>query len=846
MFAFSMKEQTMKILQVTAHYPPDFVSGGTLIPQRFALAVRNQGHESFVFAGCLNGLEALEVRDTIEKEIPVRWVGTSSFLAWFDERNYHNPDIAQHFQQYIDEIKPDIVHFHSIHTLGADMVRIAREAGARTILTMHDFWWVCARQFLANRELKPCSLVVECGECACAKTHEWLLERDRWLAQFFDDLDCICAPSRTAGDVLCANGIPEEKLVITENGVDAFECHTSAQTRDSISFMYAGGEAELKGYDVLKKACQSANVPDGTRLNLYNASADGFPQWVHSKPAYGRENLADIFSQHEVLILPSIMRESHSILTREALSAGLAVIATDTLGPEEAIKEGYNGLVVRAADSQELARAIERLANPQVCHKLTGNGSVSPIISKEKQEKQILALYDELYAGSRAAAAAPSGSEDEPLGNVLIVTGIQGAPGRYRGYFPVEALETVGVSAQLRHYRDPALPELAEQADAVVFYRVPATCQILDLIEEIRRSDTPIVGDIDDLIFDPEIEPLLDNLDGLSKPERDLWRRGIYRYRTTLEHCDYFIGSTHTISSEAERLLGIPSHTWFNGVGAKLAQVSQRALDRKRKKGAVRIGYFSGTDTHDADWASIERAIIRILNQYPNVELRLGGMVEPTEKLEAYAQRIERIPFVVWHELPRHLRNIDICLAPLTRDSIFNESKSAIKWLEAALVQTPTVASPTEPFRDAIDDGRTGILAQSEDEWVEAIAKLLDDSHLRASMGREAQRAVLMELSPARQGARYVRILEQARAHVRTHGHRDLSEWENVYDNEPFSAAAAVMEVYEIPRRRFAQFVWNAGLLFRVGIISIKDDGILVTGGRALRKTYRAVRSRFA
>ena len=76
------------------------------------------------------------------------------------------------------------------------------------------------------------------------------------------------------------------------------------------------------------------------------------------------------------------------------------------------------------------------------------------------------------------------------------------------------------------------------------------------------------------------------------------------------------------------------------------------------------------------------------------------------------------MPFVPWLELPGVLRDLDVNLAPLAPSSRFNEAKSAIKWLEAALVETPTVATPTGPFREAIEDGGTGLLATTPDEWV--------------------------------------------------------------------------------------------------------------------------------
>ncbi|MBR5950453.1 MAG: glycosyltransferase [Actinomycetaceae bacterium] len=827
----------MKILQVSAHYPPDFVSGGTLVPQRFALATKERGHESFVFTGDLNTLEPLAERDSVEKGIDVHWVGVSSFLAWDDEKIYNNPAVATRFERDVSQLSPEVVHFHSMQTLGGELLRIAKEAGAAVVLTMHDFWWSCARQFFASRELEPCTVVAQCSDCPCSKDRAWLAQRDKWLASQLAYADIILAPSRSAANVYIANGAPEDKVFVNENGVEAMTVKRQRVSGEPVRFMYAGGEDPVKGYSTLRRACEAASVPQGTTLDLYNASADGFPSWVSGHEPYSRETIGEIFAAHDVLILPSIMRESHSIVTREALSAGLAVIVTDTLGPQEAVRDGFNGRIASAGDAASLTEAIEDLSNVERCESMMGRGSVTPIVSIPEQIDELFDYYD------KAVAVSKELEQTSPISNVLIVTGIQGAPGRYRGYFPVEALGTVGVSAQLRYYRDPALPELAAQADAVVFYRVPATRQILDLIEEIRRTDTPIVGDVDDLIFDPEIEPLLDNLDRLSKAERDLWRRGIYRYRTTLEHCDYFIGSTQTISEQATRLLGVPAHTWNNGVGAKIAQASERALKKEREAGPLRIGYFSGTDTHDADWATIEDAVIRILDERPDVELWLGGLIEPTEKLGAYTQRIRRLPFVSWHELPVSLHNLDVCLAPLTADSIFNEAKSAIKWLESALALTPTVAYPSQPFAEAIEHGVTGMLASTTDEWYEAISTLLDNEPLRRAMARDAKASVLMELSPARQGTRYLHILEQARELVASKGHKEPSSWEDVYDDEPFSGAGSVLEPYEIPTGRVVHSSTIA-ILARSTLAGLRADGILPTFKRVASKLYRMATSK--
>lgn len=798
----------MKILQVSAHYPPDFVSGGALVPQRFATELAARGHESAVFAGRLNGIAPGEVLDECLGEIPVRWVGNSNALAWFDARNVDNHAMYGPLEEFITATAPDVVHFHSIQTIGAGALQVAASHAA-VVVTMHDFWWTCARQFLVDQSGTPCNPVVSAANCQCAAGRKHLDERNAWLAAQLRFADLILFPSESARELMVANGVPAERTAVNENGIDAVAGVERQPITRPVRFMYTGGEATMKGYEVLKEACAHARVREGTTLDLYNTPAEGFPDWARSRPAYGREDLPEIFADHDVLILPSVMRESHSIVTREALKAGMAVIATDSVGPEEAIADGRNGRIVASGSATDLRAAIEELSDPAVASALTGQGSASPIRTVAEQIDELEGLYTELLLSRSAPAPLEVPGEDVVragvgalIRNVVFVVGIQGAMARYRAHLPAEALALRGIRAHVMHYRDPALEVRALAADAVVFYRVPATSQVLDLIARIKdlKRVVPVLGDVDDLIFDPDIVPSLDNLSSLDHAERELWIRGIHRYRTTLDACDYFVGSTQTVSAEGERLLGVPAQRFSNGIGHLLGSVSEAEASRERTPGPLRIGFFSGTKTHDADWASVEGAVARVLAAHEGVELWLGGLVEPTATLEEYRGRIVRLPFVPWYELPAYLRDIDVCLAPLTAGSIFNEAKSAIKWLEAALVETPTIASPSQPFREAIDDGRTGYLAASEDEWVEAMTALLRDESLRRRIGRNAKRSALLSLSPELQGWAYERILVDAWRQVQRGGHKRAGTFPPVFDDEPATASAAVLERYELPK----------------------------------------------
>lgn len=807
----------VRIVQVSAHYPPNFVSGGTLVPQRIAHDLIDRGHEVFVYAGYLDEerppLETWDEKDP--HGVHVRWIVTTPWTSWSDPLNTLNPPVAADFERWLADVRPDVVHLHSLQTLGGGLIPAAKRTGAAVVVTMHDFWWTCARQFLAPADLRPCSLVVDCGNCPCAVDHDWLERRNASLLPMLDGADVILAPSASAAKVFIANGMDALKVRVDENGLPVGVGADGRKARKTnngpVRFMYAGGADPMKGIGVLREALRGLPQDGSWSMDLFGVEAIGrdLPASVRALPVYGRAELGDVLRSHDVLVLPSVMRESHSILTREALLAGLAVICTDTLGPEEAVLHGVNGLVVPAGEPEPLGAAIARLAGDHdMVARMQQAELVAPIREFGDQMDGLEELYLELIASRRDDGTASVGdllrtpaileAQEALLRRILFVVGIHGAPLRYRGHLPAEALRLRGHDVEVRHYRDPALVELMSWADAIVFYRVPATHQILDLIEAVRERPrrVPLLFDTDDLIFDPSLIGQVHGLAKLSETELELWWRGVARYRTTMEACDGYVGSTQALCERASEVTGLPSFRFANGVGLDLARISDRETGRPRARGPLRLGYFSGTKTHDADWALIEPAVLEVLRLRPEIEVWVGGLLTTGPELKSFGDRVVRLPVLPWTELPGRLRDLDVNLAPLVPDSEFNEAKSAIKWLEAALVETPTVASPTQPFVEAIESGRTGVLASTHGEWVTAIEALLDDELLRRRIGTQARREALLRWGPHVQADRYVEILRESAQHVRVHGPRSVGGWEPVVDDEPLDAAEGWLEPY--------------------------------------------------
>lgn len=798
----------MRIALVSAHYPPNFVSGGTLVPQRIAEGLARRGHRVSVFAGSTeDGQRDLTVRQELTADgVAIQWTTITGMLAWTDEVNYANDEIEAEFARWLARTRPRVVHFHNLQGFGGALVSLASAAGASVVVTMHDMWWWCARQFLVTRQLRPCSTVVDCGVCPCERTNQWLAERNQRLASHLHNADLVLAPSSTMIDLLSANGVDHRRLALDENpSPDSVRTAVTREPGDgTIRFVFAGGKHAVKGAGVAVEAARSLSGLDGWSLDLYGDEETNLPPHVRSLPPYPSDEVARVLSRYDVLLMSSVMLESYSLLTREALAAGCTVITGDNPGPTEVVRDVVNGLVVPRGDPEAFGNAMRRLiTEPALLKSLQPTPGELPLRSLDDQLDGLEQRYADLMAARRSSPAmSVVDRELRPIRRVLIASGITGAPLRYRGHLPREALSTVGVQADLLMYRDVQVFHKAQEADAVILYRVPATEQILDLVQMIRHrpAPVPILFDVDDLIFDPglraELDPMLGKVAGL---DLELYWQGIRRYRTTLEAADAYIGSTDMLCEQVRGLTGMPVHRWSNGVSREMARLADRELHRKRRSGPVRLGYLSGTNTHNDDWAFVEPAIREVLRGRPDVQLWIGGLLELSPALEGFSARVRRLPLKPWNQLPAVLRDLDINLAPLEPGKVFNEAKSSIKWLEAALTRTPTVASPSQPFRESIEHGSSGLLAESLDDWTRLLLQLVDDAPLRHRIGHTAREHALLTLSPAQQGHRYLEILEAARRSVFANGHRQLFE---SWDPEVLSEAyiLQVPDSYGAPR----------------------------------------------
>ncbi len=252
------------------------------------------------------------------------------------------------------------------------------------------------------------------------------------------------------------------------------------------------------------------------------------------------------------------------------------------------------------------------------------------------------------------------------------------------------------------------------------------------LIEKCKLLDIKLIYELDDDLI---------NID-LSHPQYEKYSKASKTIVRIAENADELVVSTNYLKDK----LSI-----YNDNITVIPNTLTEAWDKEttfqpKDSNLIKIGYM-GTTTHKNDLKLVEEAIINVKEYFKNSNQEvvfeiIGGSDEDLK----YAQEIS-IPqekrdypnFVKWL---KETVNWDLALAPI-EDTPINNSKSELKYLEYTALNVPCIFSNLGPYKENIQDGITGLLAENNTkDWEEKIIKLIEDVNLRKNILTNAKRDV--------------------------------------------------------------------------------------------------------
>lgn len=308
---------------------------------------------------------------------------------------------------------------------------------------------------------------------------------------------------------------------------------------------------------------------------------------------------------------------------------------------------------------------------------------------------------------------------------------------RYRVYNVWQSLAAEapgGPSASWFHSGDlDRIERILEQCDVLVLCRAHYSDQINRMVTRARARGRRVLFDVDDLVFDQGfVHTVMDTLEVNFGPDDwQFWFGDIGRLGATMRLCDGALVTNPYLAARAEAFLGKPARiipNYLNREQMELSAAVWRAKERSEwaRDGRIHLGYFSGTPTHNRDFALIAGPLAQLMDEDERLVLRVVGFLDGLgPELKRHRRRIEAIPLQDFLNLQREIGQVEVNLVPL-QDNVFTNCKSELKWFEAAAVGSVTVAAPTYTFRHVIRHGENGWLAPAW-AWEEVLRGVISD-----------------------------------------------------------------------------------------------------------------------
>lgn len=447
----------MKILQVVHGFPPENVAGTEVYTHNLSQAL-SKHHDVSVFYRTAD-LSKEEYKLSFFEREGLRLFSINNTFGNYDsfESTYRDKRVAEKFSEILDKIKPDIVHIQHLLYLSAGIVEEAEKRNIPVIFTLHDYWLLCpqGQLFRAGRAICDGERTAECMNCVLyqlgirknisrvyailrkftpgwffqmakafylryaksvyltdSRTEEFLQDRINFMKRLCSEVDFFIAPSEFIKEKFIKFGIPGQKIKRIPYGFDLARIRSVPKTPSSVlRFGFIGNLMPAKGAHVLIKSF-SAIQTDKAELKIYgkafsykSALGDYVGQLKKMREKdnivfmgdFDNQRIGDVFSEIDVLVVPSIWYENSPLVIQEALLTGTPVIASRIGGIPELIKEGENGFLFEPGNEQDLKEIMQRIIDdPGILNGLKIDSQ--SIATIEENAKEVANLYGKLIS----------------------------------------------------------------------------------------------------------------------------------------------------------------------------------------------------------------------------------------------------------------------------------------------------------------------------------------------------------------------------------------------------------------------------------------------------------------
>jgi glycosyltransferase involved in cell wall biosynthesis len=414
--------------------------GGTTVPRVVSQELARRGWEVTVFHAAVapdpSG-EPYAVREW--EQDGVRLIGVHNrphglFDIGNPRREIDDAPITRAFADALDRVRPDVVHVHNLHNLGAALLDEIVARGLPAYFSTHNYWLICPRAYLLTGQGEMCPGAGDrVGDCArCTGSHDVAGHRERLAAirsRFVRAIDVCLAVSEAMRRTLVAHGYPDEMIDVVRQAVPAADAvwerlgrdRVPGRVGDELVVAFFGSAYPHKGPQLLVAAAQRMRHP--VRVRICGEVPAAFAAHLRAMDrrgvveltgAYGPDDLPRLLAEVDAAVMPSMWWDCAPLAAAECLAGRLPLVAPRLGGLAEAVRHERDGLLFDGLDADALAAALDRLAGePGLLERLQAG------IEPPRPFAEYVDELEAYYAGERPSRR-PAGAGDGAVATVWV------------------------------------------------------------------------------------------------------------------------------------------------------------------------------------------------------------------------------------------------------------------------------------------------------------------------------------------------------------------------------------------------------------------------------------------
>jgi glycosyltransferase involved in cell wall biosynthesis len=171
----------MRIVLAVHGFPPHECTGVETHVEALARALARRGLEIEVFSTRADPRAPdFSLRSEQREGFRLTWV-VQNRVPQSAREHAERPGAVAAFAEFLERVRPQLVHFHHVHKLGLGCLELAAQRNIPSVFTAHDYFSVCHRIVLSRPDLQRCETLGDAAACArCDGAVSYLDSLQRW------------------------------------------------------------------------------------------------------------------------------------------------------------------------------------------------------------------------------------------------------------------------------------------------------------------------------------------------------------------------------------------------------------------------------------------------------------------------------------------------------------------------------------------------------------------------------------------------------------------------------------------------------------------------------------------